>query len=427
MMRRLLDRNIATLVVVVLAGQLLAAALLYELVMRPQTRRLAEVTAEMTDTIGRNMASMTPAERRALVGRFNAEDALLIRPGDQPPSIGLRNPTLIESEFLSAISHRLNHDRMVEWRADTQSWLWVHLWLGGDDWWVSLTPRGLRAPMLSTFIALGSALCVSIAGGIALQRFFDQPLRRLVRAVDSYDPQRGGPPISEAGPEEIAAVAHAFNRMTARIDEQEAERALMLGSVSHDLRTPLARLRLSLALMHSAEADLLESAGRQVDQIEAMLSQFLDFARGFDSEMPERIDLAARLHRIADDSGLGSDLALSVAPGLTVVARPMAFDRAIANLLANARSYGAAPFRLEARAAAGHVHVAVGDGGAGFDPADAPALCRPFARANAARTGTATGLGLAIVQRIVAAHDGTLDFAHRDGLFWATVTLPTDR
>ncbi len=423
-MRRLLDRNIATLVAVVLLGQVMAAGLLYQLVLRPQSQRLAAVTAEMTDTIGRSMASMSPADRRALVARFNDDDAVLIRVGDQPPEAGLGRPGLIERDFIAAISNRLNHGKPVEWRKDGEGRLWVRLWLGGEDWWVSLTPRRLGAPLKSVALALGSALVAAIAGGIVLQHFIDKPLRRLVGAVDAYDPDRAGQRIDEGGPEEIAAVAGAFNRLSDRIAVQEAERALMLGAVSHDLRTPLTRLRLSLAMLHGADAEMLESAGRQVDRIEAMLGQFLDFARSFETEPVTRLALAPVVERVAEESGLGAGLLVDCVPDLVLEARPAALERAIGNLLANARRYGQAPYRLAVREQDGALEIAVGDSGAGFDPAQGEALSRPFARSDAARGGDGTGLGLAIVQRVAAAHGGRLAFARRDGFFWALLRLP---
>jgi two-component system osmolarity sensor histidine kinase EnvZ len=127
------------------------------------------------------------------VARFNQDDAVLIRPGDEAPDIGLRRPTLIESEFLKAIAHRLNHDRPLEWRCDTGGRLWVRLWLGGEDWWVSLTPRRMRAPLFHADRA-GQRGAGGDCGGIVLHRYTDR-LRALVGAVDAYDPDlpRTGP------------------------------------------------------------------------------------------------------------------------------------------------------------------------------------------------------------------------------------------
>jgi two-component system osmolarity sensor histidine kinase EnvZ len=206
--------------------------------------------------------------------------------------------------------------------------------------------------------------------------------------------------------------------------DQEAERALLLAAVSHDLRTPLARLRLSLAMMHRAETDLLESAGRQVDYIEAMLAQFLDFARGFDSETPEEVALMPLLSAAAHTSGIGSQLVIDVPAGLTACVRAVALERAVANLLANAERHGGTPVRLVATRSDDKLLICVEDSGPGFDPADADVLCRPFARGNVARTGGGSGLGLAIIQRIAAAHGGTVSFSRQIGLFRVTIELP---
>jgi two-component system osmolarity sensor histidine kinase EnvZ len=425
-LQRLLDRNIAILVVVVLFGQLLASVLLYALVMRPQTVRLAEATAEMADTIGRSMAQMSPGERRALVARFNADDAVLIRPGETAPAAGYRRPTLVERAFIAAISRRLNHGQPVEWRSDRRGRLWVRLWLGGEDWWVSLTPERLRAPLTSTLIALSTALIAAVAGGVALQRLIDRPLRRLVEAVDSFEPERTRAALPQDGPQEVAAVARAFNRMTERLAWQEAERALMLGAVSHDLRTPLTRLRLSLEMLHDSDVELLAGARRQVDRIEVMLGQFLELARSFESEAVVECDVVALLAGAALDGGLGCDLTLDLPERLGARLRPTAIGRAVANLLGNAGRHGQAPFFLRARAAQGRLAIAVGDSGEGFDPAAAEAYCRPFTRGDEARGGGGAGLGLAIVARIAAAHGGRLLFERREGAFWAQLELPLE-
>lgn len=427
MMRRLLDRNIATMVAVVLLGQVMAGVMLQVLVLRPQSERIADVTAEMTETIGRFMARMTMEERHQLVAHFNQDDAVVILPGNAPPKKGHRRPTLIERDFLRAIAHRLNHDQPVEFRADTDDRLWVRLWLGGEDWWVSLTPRRLRAPLMSVLIAMGTALIAAIAGGIALQRHVDRPLRNLVSSVDAYGPDRlSHAPMSENGPEEIAAVARAFNRLTERIAGHEAERALMLGAVSHDLRTPLTRLRLLLDMMRGADPDLMTRAAQQVDRIEDMLAQFLDLARGFEKEALEQVDLAALLVGAAMDAGFDPahdevtmDITVDVAP-----LRPIAMSRAITNLLSNARRHGAPPYTISAKRDGGDLVISIGDTGPGFDPARAQELSRPFARGDLARGGDHAGLGLAIVSRVMAAHHGSLHFMRDGPQFIAQLRLP---
>ena len=213
--------------------------------------------------------------------------------------------------------------------------------------------------------------------------------------------------------------------MTARLREQEAERALMLGGVSHDLRTPLTRLRLCLEMMRADDTELERTALRQVDRIETMLAQFLDFARGFENEPVERRELGPLLERIAVDAGAGDEVDIDAPAGLAARIRPDALSRAVGNLLANALRHGAAPIRMEAREAGGRLRIAVVDSGQGISPLDAAALTRPFARGNSARSGDGTGLGLAIAERVAAAHGGCLRFERTPGSFAAMIDIPS--
>lgn len=423
MFRRLVHRNVALLVCVVLAGQVLAGLLVMRLVINPQVTRIAAVTAGMIETLSHTLAELPPDRQRVLLAGLNGGGNVAIRPVANGPSDGPRFPTAIERLFMRAVAARLTSQPDLVWRTDAGRRLWVKLRLGNGSYWVSLTPPRSRAAMTSLLMACCVAFLVSLAGGLALQRWFDTPLRRLRQAVDGYDPDRPGPPLSEEGPEEVAAVACAFNRMTGRLAEQDAERALMLAGVSHDLRTPLTRLRLSLAMMHGVDAELEESAARQVDRIEAMLRQFLDFARGFEAEPFEPVPIGALLARVVAESDAAQDTELVVPAGLVVPVRPAALARAVANLLGNARRHGAAPYRVEAAAQAGEVVVAVCDSGAGMDEALARHVRAPFARGDRARGGDGAGLGLAIVERVAAAHGGALSFERRVGGFAAVLRL----
>jgi two-component system osmolarity sensor histidine kinase EnvZ len=426
MPRALLHRNIVLLVGVVLAGQLLAGLLVMALVVHPQTARVAGVTADMIEGLSTALAAMPPQQREATIARLNRNGSMLIRPLGEVPGDGPRFPTYIERQFMRALAGRLaTQDRLV-WRTDAGRRLWVRLTLGRDDYWVSITPPRNRGAMTSLLMAFAAAFLVASAGGLLLQRRLDRPLRRLAEAVDDYDPDRPHAALATGGPAEVAAVASAFNRMTGRLAEQEAERALMLGSVSHDLRTPLTRLRLSLEMMRGSDPELEETAIRQVDRIAAMLGQFLDFARGFESEPARPADIAALLRQVAADSGAPA-VTLSVPEGLRAEVRPQALARAAANLLGNALRHGAAPFGLSAEVRDGRLRIAVSDGGAGIAEDAEAAMAQPFARGDAARGGEGAGLGLAIAARVARAHGGRLAFARSPQGFAAILDLPAAR
>lgn len=281
----------------------------------------------------------------------------------------------------------------------------------------------MRGAGFSLVISFGAAFIAAAAGGLILQRRLDAPLRRLAKSVDAYTPEGKNQPLDTSGPEEVAAVAGAFNRMTARLDEQMLERVLMLGGVSHDLRTPLTRLRLCLEMMQGHYLDLDATAARQVDHIEAMLNQFLDFARGFDNEPLSTCDIADLLASVAADCGADDIPEVDVQPGLCAYVRPDALSRAVGNLVANALRHGAPPIHIEASLKGDLLRVAVIDAGNGIEPARSNNLLRPFARGDSARSGDGAGLGLAIADCVAAAHDGRISFERSPNRFVVILEL----
>lgn len=424
MFNRLIHRNIALLVGVVLAGQLLAGGLVMLLVIRPQVDRVANVTSDAIGALSMAMAETPPDRRSGLLDAINRQGAMAIRPVIDAPTDGIRFPNFVERQFIRALADRLTTQDRLVWRTDIDARLWVRLQLGGADYWVSVTPPRARGAFASLLLAFCTAFIVAVAGGLALQRRLDQPLRRLAVAVDGYEPETVRQPLDTSGPQEVAAVATALNRMTQRLTQQEAERAVMLGGVSHDLRTPLTRLRLCLEMMHCGDAELEATALRQMDRIEAMLTQFLDFARGFDAEPLVTCDIASLIGQIV--AGQGNDaMEIEVEPGLSATLRPNAVARAIDNLVTNALRHGAPPVRIAARQSGSMLRIAVSDSGPGIDPARAQDLIRPFARGDAARSGEGAGLGLAIVHRVAAAHGGSLAFDRSAGQFTVLLEIGT--
>lgn len=420
MFNRLIYRNIALLVGVVLAGQVLAGGLVLLLVIRPQVDRVANVTSEAIGALSMAMAEI-PAERRsALLESINRQGGMAIRPAADAPSDGIRFPSFVERQFIRALADRMTTQERLDWRTDREGRLWVRLQLSGSDYWISVTPRHTRGAFASLVLAFCTAFVVAVVSGLALQRRLDLPLRRLALAVDGYTPDTVPQPLDTSGPQEVAAVATALNRMTQRLAEQDAERAVMLGGVSHDLRTPLTRLRLCLEMMHCDDSELEMTALRQVDRIEVMLGQFLDFARGFDAEPPTTCDIARLVEQVAADHGQ-SAVKVEVEPGLTAPVRRNAVVRAIDNIVTNALRHGAPPVQIAAWHSGGMLHIAISDGGPGIDPNRAQELIRPFARGDAARSREGAGLGLAIAERVAAAHGGRLAFDWSDGQF--TVVL----
>lgn len=257
-----------------------------------------------------------------------------------------------------------------------------------------------------------------------------RPIARLARAAEAYGRGRSLS-YHPSGAREVRAAGAAFLRMRERIEEQNASRALMLSGVSHDLRTPLTRLRLGLSMMEDEE---VEGLLRDVDEMEHMIAAFLDFARGDAAEAAEETDLAALVARVAEDAARGAeDVQIVVRPAQGALrganVQPLALRRAIENLLANAMRHGT---RVEIGLAftPGEARITVEDNGPGIPSEAREGALQPFVRLDGARNqdlGAGVGLGLAIVAGIAKAHGGELrlgESARLGGLMAEIVLRP---
>ncbi|MBB3859574.1 two-component system osmolarity sensor histidine kinase EnvZ [Novosphingobium hassiacum] len=431
--RSMLRRNVALMVGVVLAGQVVAGLLVMALVIQPQVNRIAQLTADMISVLTHVMEDLPEAERKIMLSRFESSGNVLIRlqePADNAASQTLRNrvPNFIERQFVRALSHRLGSGKELKWQRGADDRLWFEMQIGTQAVWISVTPPSGRSALQTMLYAFLVAFIVAAAAGLLLQRRLDAPLQRLAAQVDAFAPDMARheqilPMLETTGPDEVAAVASAFNRLTERLANDEAERTLMLAGVSHDLRTPLTRLRLCLEMMSGHDDQIEATAARQVDRIEAMLQQFLDFARGFAEEAASDVSMAELLAGVARDVDPQGQTQVVVDKTLRANLRYQAVTRAVGNLLGNAIRYGQRPTRLHAHKQGSVVVIEVSDAGQGFSAASAEQLRRPFARGDNARGGDGAGLGLAIAERVAVAHAGSLRFAFRHGRFCAELAL----
>ena len=268
--------------------------------------------------------------------------------------------------------------------------------------------------LLVIMVVLGSLMTV-----IALIFLRNQlrPIRRLARAATAYGRGRVVP-FTPAGAVEVRAAGMAFLDMRNRLERQVQSRTLMLSGISHDLRTPLTRLRLGLSLLDEAEAKPLI---RDVDEMQQQLDAFLAFARAEAEEEVERVAPAAVLDGVlADAARMGQPVAAGRREGGDdpVPLRPAAIRRALENLIGNAIRYGErAEVSLFVTAKA--VRFVVEDDGPGIPPAQRDEAVRPFTRLDPARNqdrGPGVGLGLAIVSEIARGHGGTLRLGESDRL-----------
>jgi len=281
-------------------------------------------------------------------------------------------------------------------------------------------------PSLPSTIFVASLVFVSIiVVAVFMLHAMNAPLRRLAEAADRYG--RDHPVIlPERGPREIVQAERAFNAMQRRIQRLIADRTQALAAVSHDLRTPIARLRLRCGLM--ADDSVRADCERDLAEMEAMVEATLAYLRGDDDIEPPRLtDIAATLATLVDDAvDAGHQATLTGPTHAAVMLRSVSMKRALANLVDNAVGYGGCA-RVALEQTPSDLWITIDDDGPGIPDADMPHVFEPFHRLDASRNrGTGgVGLGLTIARQVIEREGGSLHLFNRlGGGLRAEIRLP---
>jgi two-component system osmolarity sensor histidine kinase EnvZ len=303
-----------------------------------------------------------------------------------------------------------------------QRLLWIRLEATHGGYWIGfpLPPRpvGADGPSRALIWSLVIAAALVLAAFV-FARYLSRPLRELDAAVGRVAHGETPAPLPESGPSEIVRVNQGFNRMLANLQQLEQDRALLLAGVSHDLRTPLARLRLGLEMGMHDEA-LKRGMTDDIEEMDRIIGQFLDFARNDAGTTAQPEDLDAVVSESVERyRRAGRDVAFTPGAPPKLALRRTAISRLVANLVDNAIAYGAPPIEIVTRAERDAVVLDVADRGPGIPNDEVERLKQPFTRASAARANAAgipgAGLGLAIVERIARMHGGTFSLLPREG------------
>lgn len=323
------------------------------------------------------------------------------------PSTNILGP--MDDDLASALEQRpgMGVFRM-DWTSDPQSVL-IRVQLPEGVLLAEAPRKRLYTATVYLFVLwlIGSALLLF---GIAalFMRIQVRSMRRLAVAAESFGLGRDAGPIRPEGATEVRRAATAFNRMQERIRRFLSQRTEMLAGVSHDLRTPLTRLRLALAIMPATEAtkqDIAEMTA-DVEEMERMIDGYLAFARGEGAEQAQPCDLGAMLDEVAVTTrrGGGAQIAIDAPHDLILLLRADAMRRAITNLMENARRHAHHVLLAAEPQGTRHVIVTVDDDGPGIPPDRRESVFRPF---QSSESG-GTGLGLTIARDIIRAHGGEI-------------------
>ncbi|MGF1911670.1 two-component system sensor histidine kinase EnvZ [Vibrio kasasachensis] len=269
-----------------------------------------------------------------------------------------------------------------------------------------------------------------IAGGWLFMRLQNRPLLALEKAAKGVGRGEIPPPLSEKGSTEIRSVTHAFNQMSKGIQALEEDRALLMAGISHDLRTPLTRIRLATEMMSPEDRYLAEGIISDTEECNEIISQFMDYLKPVNKQSFVQVDLNEIAQDIANSEGNSEhvEIATELHAHKAAFGSPIAIKRAISNLVVNAVRYGNGWVKVSTGMTADNqlCWICIEDNGPGIEKDQISKLFEPFTRGDTARGSEGTGLGLAIVKRIVGQHNGSVVVNNRgEGGLKVQVSFPT--
>ncbi|MDP1766777.1 MAG: ATP-binding protein [Methylotenera sp.] len=307
--------------------------------------------------------------------------------------------------------------------------LWVSFNIGQDDFWVVIPKLHVERRFPWQWLGWGAlVLLLSLAGSYFIAARINRPLHLLMNAANRL--RNGEPPekLPEGSFAELREVNDTFNKMADSLAELDAERTLILAGVSHDIRTPLARLRLAVEMLPDEACGSLKNGMVQdIADMDNIIHQFLDFVKGVEGEPTQMIDINTLLQAMHDRQlRTGRDLVVQLAPTYVVPIKPLAMQRLLDNLVGNAYAYGRGQVRVASKITAENIIISVFDNGPGIPETHVEKLLRPFERLDTARSNAGgSGLGLAIADRIAKLHHGKLELINRpEGGLEARLSLP---
>jgi two-component system osmolarity sensor histidine kinase EnvZ len=400
---------------------MLALLLLGSILAWLQALRAFEFEPRAVQT-GRQLASQVNLSRAALINAdaiarlsllktMAQEEGLRIIPRESTDQVVSLDRDALTMDIARELRQRLGANTVVAKQVNGNKGLWIAFEMDGDPYWFltdleRFSTAGGRTWML--WLAVASAL--SLMGAAVIAGLVNRPLKALSFAASrvregNFNASR----LDETShTSEIREVNIGFNRMAQRLAKLDQDRALMLAGISHDLRTPLARLRLE-AELSVADTEARAHMAADIAQLDAIIGKFLDYAR------PDVVPLCAvLLSDIVRDSVRpfqdqpDTNIHLYLEKGVQVMAEPVELGRVISNLLENARKYGksadsgVAEIDITALSREEWVFIKVRDHGIGVDAGQLANLTQPFYRGEAARTAAnGAGLGLAIVEKTI--------------------------
>ncbi|MEK0082718.1 ATP-binding protein [Benzoatithermus flavus] len=431
--RSLFWRSLLIIVVPLLILQIILTFVFYNRHWDTVTRWLAFGVAGEVAMLAEMIENAPDAtERQALIEHAsrNTDLTITLVPGgrlEDAVAAADINPNVghIDNKILESFAERLHYPFAVDLETEDPDRATVFVQIAPGLLEVVVARKRLTSTtawLLFSWMVGGSVVLSAIS--IYFLRLQVRPIRQLAKAADSFGKGRDVGDFRLRGAAEIRQAAHAFNLMRHRILRHISQRTEMLAAVSHDLRTPLTRMKLELELMGTGDDPVLAGLKQDVEEMSKLVEVYLDFARGEGRESVEPTDLGPILESMRQRAERsGATLEIMLDRPIVMPLRPTAFHRCLSNLVDNACRYGRW-IGISVRQKEDMVEIAVEDDGPGIPEAWREKVLEPFVRLDE-KAGEGTGLGLTIARDVVLAHGGDLKLSRsRKGGLKAILRMP---
>ena len=401
-----------------------------------RTPRADQIAAQVVSivTITRSaLLHSAPASRRELLFDLASNEGIRVYPREESDKVTPPEDTTLMPLIQSVVRSRLGIETRFAGTVNDIPGFWISFTIDDDDYWLMLDRERIERTSGRQWLGWAAiTLLLSLLGAAFISRLINLPLARLTRAARAIGHGQVPEPLPERGPTEIREANGSFNQMVVDLNRVESDRTLILAGISHDLRTPISRMLLEVE-MAKLNDDARRGMQSDLAQMDAIIGQFLDYARPAGSERQQRVDLSGLMTDVAREAARLPDVQIfsDITSGIEVNGSGIDLRRVINNLIENARRYGKTPgtgrtdVDIRCWREGDRAILEVGDHGTGVPEEALDQLLRPFTRLDSARSqANGAGLGLAIVERVVQRHGAGLRVANRaDGGLVARITF----
>lgn|SRR5574340_492056 len=416
----LFGKTAATIAIVLIVFQIFTSLVLAYYLLIPVAKRSADDLADFMLLSAKTWVALAPEARSAYQEELWKNSELILHPAkDSLPQSDIYLPYML---FLrDAISQRSGQEvRIASIKRDV-AWYWIDVIANGHKLRFGFPEQhfNIHAPPAILLILLSGSTLTLLTTLILVRRLI-RPLSRLAGAASKFGEGATAEPLPETGPSEIATLVRTFNQMTLRVNTLLANRTSLLAGIAHDLRTPIARMRLVVEMLPAGtEPDLVERMRRGLDDMNRLITQSLEFCRGLGNDPKQIADIGRFIEELIEDGPTDyQQINYSRGAPCEREVSLMALRRILVNLIDNALRYGEGrPVTVSYLCDPNSLVITVADRGQGIPADEMEAVFEPFYRVDKSRSSITggSGLGLAIAKQLAGNSGWTLSLHARDG------------